>query len=118
VLRSPQIPSVLVETGFISNPTEERLLFQRAHQDKLAQAITKAVVKYLKDNPPEGTVFSPSAKPMVHIVKRGESLSVIANKYGLSSKALMSANNLKSTGLAIGQKLNIPSAGTIKVPSK
>ncbi|MDF4701863.1 N-acetylmuramoyl-L-alanine amidase, partial [Vibrio parahaemolyticus] len=61
VLRSPQIPSVLVETGFISNPTEERLLFQRAHQDKLAQAITKAVVKYLKDNPPEGTVFSPSA---------------------------------------------------------
>ncbi|GAJ78577.1 N-acetylmuramoyl-L-alanine amidase [Vibrio sp. JCM 18905] len=118
VLRSPQIPSVLVETGFISNPTEERLLFQRAHQDKLAQAITKAVVKYLKDNPPEGTVFSPSAKPMVHTVKRGESLSVIANKYGLSSKALMSANNLKSTGLAIGQKLKIPSAGTIKVPSK
>ncbi|MGR5419339.1 N-acetylmuramoyl-L-alanine amidase [Vibrio diabolicus] len=118
VLRSPQIPSVLVETGFISNPTEERLLFQRAHQDKLAQAITKAVVKYLKDNPPEGTVFSPSAKPMVHTVKRGESLSVIANKYGLSSKALMSANNLKSTGLAIGQKLNIPSAGTIKVPNK
>ncbi|WP_029800669.1 N-acetylmuramoyl-L-alanine amidase, partial [Vibrio parahaemolyticus] len=64
VLRSPQIPSVLVETGFISNPTEEKLLFQRAHQDKLAQAISKAVVKYLKDNPPEGTVFSPSSKPM------------------------------------------------------
>ena len=33
-------------------------------------------------------------------------------EYGLSSKALMSANNLKSTGLAIGQKLKIPSAGT------
>ncbi len=118
VLRSPQIPSVLVETGFISNPTEERLLFQRSHQDKLAQAITKAVVKYLKSNPPEGTVFSPSARPMVHIVKRGESLSVIANQYGISSKALMSENNLKSTGLAIGQKLKIPSVGSIKVPSQ
>ncbi len=103
VLRSPQIPSVLVETGFISNPTEEKLLFQRAHQDKLAQAISKAVVKYLKDNPPEGTVFSPSSKPMVHIVKRGESLSVIANKYGTNSKALMAENKLKSTSLAVGQ---------------
>ncbi|HCG7383143.1 TPA: N-acetylmuramoyl-L-alanine amidase [Vibrio parahaemolyticus] len=118
VLRSPQIPSVLVETGFISNPTEEKLLFQRAHQDKLAQAISKAVVKYLKDNPPEGTVFSPSSKPMVHIVKRGESLSVIANKYGTNSKGLMAENKLKSTSLAVGQKLRIPSAGKIQVPSK
>ncbi len=86
VLRSPQIPSVLVETGFISNPTEEKLLFQRSHQDKLARAITKAVVQYLKDNPPEGTVFSSSSKPSVHTVKRGESLSVIAQKYGTSTK--------------------------------
>ncbi len=118
VLRSPQIPSVLVETGFISNPTEEKLLFQRAHQDKLAQAISRAVVKYLKDNPPEGTVFSSSVKPMVHMVKSGESLSVIANKYGTSTKALMAENNLKSTGLAVGQKLRIPSVGSIKVPSQ
>ncbi|WP_182011617.1 N-acetylmuramoyl-L-alanine amidase [Vibrio sp. B1FLJ16] len=118
VLRSPQIPSVLVETGFISNPTEEKLLFQRAHQDKLAQAISRAVVKYLKDNPPEGTVFSSSVKPMVHIVKSGESLSVIANKYGTSTKTLMAENNLKSTGLAVGQKLRIPTVGSIKVPSQ
>ncbi|MCA0937743.1 N-acetylmuramoyl-L-alanine amidase [Vibrio alginolyticus] len=118
VLRSPQIPSVLVETGFISNPTEEKLLFQRAHQDKLAQAISRAVVKYLKDNPPEGTVFSSSVKPMVHIVKSGESLSVIASKYGTSTKTLMAENNLKSTSLAVGQKLRIPSVGSIKVPSQ
>lgn len=120
VLRSPQIPSVLVETGFISNPTEEKLLFQRAHQDKLARAITKAVVQYLKDNPPEGTVFSSSAKPSVHTVKRGESLSVIAQKYGTSTKAIMSANKLKSSGLAVGQKLKIPGSGTasVSVPNK
>ncbi|WP_045482600.1 LysM peptidoglycan-binding domain-containing protein [Vibrio owensii] len=120
VLRSPQIPSVLVETGFISNPTEEKLLFQRAHQDKLARAITKAVVKYLKDNPPEGTVFSSSAKPSVHTVKRGESLSVIAQKYGTSTKAIMSANKLKSSGLAVGQKLKIPGSGaaSVSIPNK
>ncbi|WP_029789506.1 MULTISPECIES: LysM peptidoglycan-binding domain-containing protein [Vibrio] len=115
VLRSPQIPSVLVETGFISNPTEEKLLFQRSHQDKLARAITKAVVQYLKDNPPEGTVFSSSAKPVVHTVKRGESLSVIAQKYGSSTKAIMSANKLKSSGLAVGQKLKIPGTGAVSV---
>ncbi len=115
VLRSPQIPSVLVETGFISNPTEEKLLFQRAHQDKLARAITKAVVQYLKDNPPEGTVFSSSSKSAVHTVKRGESLSVIAQKYGTSTKAIMSANKLKSSGLAVGQKLKIPGAGAVSV---
>ena len=116
VLRSPQIPSVLVETGFISNPTEEKLLFQRSHQDKLARAITKAVVQYLKDNPPEGTVFSSSSKPSVHTVKRGESLSVIAQKYGTSTKAIMSANKLKSSGLAVGQKLKIPGTGAASIP--
>ncbi len=120
VLRSPQIPSVLVETGFISNPTEEKLLFQRAHQDKLARAITKAVVQYLKDNPPEGTVFSSSSKSAVHTVKRGESLSVIAQKYGTSTKAIMSANKLKSSGLVVGQKLKIPGSGavSISIPNK
>ena len=113
VLRSPQIPSVLVETGFISNPTEEKQLFQRSHQEKLANAITKAVVKYLKNNPPEGTVNLSKASvnassDRIHVVKRGEFLSKIASTYGVSTSAIVKANNLKSTTLAIGQKLKIP----------
>ncbi|MDA0155542.1 N-acetylmuramoyl-L-alanine amidase [Vibrio sp. Makdt] len=112
VLRSPQIPSVLVETGFISNPTEEKLLFQRSHQDKLARAVTKAVVKYLKTNPPEGIILSNATSSTgsvsQHKVSRGESLSVIASKYGTSTQALMKYNNLKSSSLAIGQVLKIP----------
>lgn len=116
VLRSPQIPSVLVETGFISNPTEEKLLFQRSHQDKLARAVTKAVVKYLKANPPEGISLS-NATPSTgsvsqHKVSRGESLSVIASKYGTSTQALMKLNNLKSSSLAIGQVLKIPGSAS------
>ncbi|MGO2319361.1 MAG: N-acetylmuramoyl-L-alanine amidase [Vibrio toranzoniae] len=114
VLRSPQIPSVLVETGFISNPTEEKLLFQRSHQDKLARAVTKAVVKYLKANPPEGIILSKATSSTgsvsQHKVSRGESLSVIASKYGTSTQALMKLNNLKSSSLAIGQVLKIPSS--------
>ncbi|WP_123953409.1 N-acetylmuramoyl-L-alanine amidase [Vibrio crassostreae] len=116
VLRSPQIPSVLVETGFISNPTEEKLLFQRSHQDKLARSVTKAVVKYLKANPPEGIILSNATSSTgsvsQHKVSRGESLSVIANKYGTSTQALMKFNNLKSSSLAIGQILKIPGSAS------
>ncbi|CDT02381.1 putative N-acetylmuramoyl-L-alanine amidase [Vibrio crassostreae] len=116
VLRSPQIPSVLVETGFISNPTEEKLLFQRSHQDKLARSVTKAVVKYLKANPPEGIILSNATSPTgsvsQHKVSRGESLSVIASKYGTSTQTLMKFNNLKSSSLAIGQILKIPGSAS------
>lgn len=108
VLKSPDIPSVLVETGFITNPTEERLLFQRSHQDKLARSVTKAVVQYFEENPPEGTLFANRGKSIKHKVARGESLSVIAKKYGTSTKAIMQTNKLKSSSLAIGQVLTIP----------
>ncbi|MCG9650625.1 LysM peptidoglycan-binding domain-containing protein [Vibrio brasiliensis] len=117
VLKSPDIPSVLVETGFISNPSEEKLLFQRSHQDKLARSLTKAIVQYFEANPPEGTLFANRGKSIKHKVARGESLSVIANKYGTSTKAIMQANKLKSSSLAIGQMLTIPgSSGAIAVP--
>ncbi|MDA0128858.1 N-acetylmuramoyl-L-alanine amidase [Vibrio sp. MarTm2] len=117
VLKSPDIPSVLVETGFITNPTEERLLFQRSHQDKLARSVTKAVVQYFEENPPEGTLFANRGKAIKHKVSRGESLSLIAKKYGSSTKAIMQANKLKSSNIAIGQILTIPgSSGAIPVP--
>ncbi|MDA0120633.1 LysM peptidoglycan-binding domain-containing protein [Vibrio sp. T11.5] len=117
VLKSPDIPSVLVETGFITNPTEEKLLFQRSHQDKLARALTKAIVQYFEANPPEGTLFANRGKTIKHKVKRGESLSVIAKKYGTTTKAIMQTSKLKSSGLAIGQVLSIPgSKGSVPVP--
>ncbi|MDC0612311.1 N-acetylmuramoyl-L-alanine amidase [Vibrio sp.] len=117
VLKSPDIPSVLVETGFISNPTEERLLFQRTHQDKIARALSKAIVEYFNDNPPEGTLFANRNKARKHKVSSGESLSLIAQKYGSSVDDLMSANNLKSSSLNVGQVLIIPSqGGSISVP--
>lgn len=119
VLKSPDIPSVLVETGFISNPTEERLLTTRSHQDKLARALAKAIVQYFEANPPEGTLFANRGQQRKHTVKRGESLSVIAQKYGSSVSAIKSANSLKSTSLAVGQTLVIPgSSAPIQVSSK
>ncbi len=108
VLKSPDIPSVLVETGFISNPAEERLLTQRSHQDKLARALSTAIVQYFEENPPEGTLFAQRKSARKHKVASGESLSVISQKYGVTVQTLIKANNLKSTSLAVGQVLVIP----------
>lgn len=114
VLKSPDIPSVLVETGFISNPSEERLLFQRSHQDKLARSLSKAIVQYFEANPPEGTLFANRGKAIKHKVSKGESLSVIAKKYGTSTSAIKQANKLKSNSIRIGQVLTIP-GGKIQI---
>ncbi|WP_161157149.1 N-acetylmuramoyl-L-alanine amidase [Vibrio eleionomae] len=117
VLKSPDIPSVLVETGFISNPTEERLLFQRSHQDKLARAVATAVVQYFKDNPPVGTLFANRNKTHNYRVQSGDSLSVIAQRYGMSVSAIKNENKLKTNTLSVGQILKIPGGETsLKVP--
>ncbi|SJN58413.1 N-acetylmuramoyl-L-alanine amidase AmiB precursor [Vibrio ruber DSM 16370] len=112
VLKSPDIPSVLIETGFISNPTEERLLFQSSHQNKLSEAMAKAVVNYFEDRPPEGTLFASRKKARKHVVQAGESLSVIAQRYGVTTATLSRENHLNSSTLRVGQVLVIPSSHT------
>ncbi|WP_028766002.1 N-acetylmuramoyl-L-alanine amidase [Shewanella fidelis] len=109
VLKSPDIPSILVETGFISNPTEERLLSQRDHQNNVANAIHKGVLKYFEQNPPVNSLLA-SKSSVEHKVRSGESLSVIAQRYRISVSKLKQANNLKSNNIRIGQKLIIPRA--------
>ncbi|OCG37406.1 hypothetical protein A9G39_01155 [Gilliamella sp. Imp1-6] len=54
VLRSPDIPSILIEVGFISNEGEERLLSSNTHQDKIAKAIYQGIKNYVKQNPKFG----------------------------------------------------------------
>ncbi|MFV0447093.1 MAG: N-acetylmuramoyl-L-alanine amidase [Vibrio sp.] len=116
VLKSPDIPSVLVETGFISNPTEEQLLFQRSHQDKLARALAKAITQYFEQNPPEGTLFANRNKTQKYKVQSGDSLSVIAAKYGTSVDAIKQTNKLTSNSLAVGQVITLPGGSTAPIP--
>ncbi|PNH84167.1 N-acetylmuramoyl-L-alanine amidase [Vibrio diazotrophicus] len=116
VLKSPDIPSVLVETGFISNPTEEQLLFQRSHQDKLARALAKAITQYFEENPPEGTLFANRNKTQKYKVQRGDSLSAIAHKYGTSIEAIERTNKLTSNSLSVGQVITIPGGISSPIP--
>ncbi len=61
VLRSPDVPSILVETAFISNPAEERKLRDPAHQKRLAEAVMGGVRNYFESTPPPGTWFAAEA---------------------------------------------------------
>ncbi len=108
VLKSPDIPSILVETGFISNHREEKLLTQRDHQNNLASAVHKGVLRYFKANPPVDSLMA--NKGVNHKVAKGESLSVIAHRYQVSVASIKRANNLKSDTVRIGQTLVIPRA--------
>jgi len=58
VLKSPDIPSILVETAFISNPREEKKLRSKAFQKKIAKAIHSGIIKYYKANPSSGVKLS------------------------------------------------------------
>lgn len=109
VLKSSDIPSVLIETGFISNPQEERNLTNSAHQQKLAKAIYTAVDSYFSTNPPDGSLYA-STQLRRHKIRRGESLSIVAQRYNVSINNLKKKNNLKSNVIKTGQTLTIPRA--------
>ena len=133
VLKAPDIPSILFETGFISNYNEERLLKDPGHQHKLALAMFRAIKRYFEKSPPADSLFaahknngrsvptvmpttqnrstavaSTSSSSRTHKVKRGESLSRVAKQYGVSMAELRRHNNLKSDNILIGQVLRIP----------
>lgn len=108
VLKSPDIPSLLVETGFITNRIEERLLTSRKHQEKLANAVYKGVVQYFKVNPPPGTLFAAQKTTRVHVVKSGDSISLLARRYATSVSLIKKVNKLRSNVLRKGQRLIIP----------
>jgi|UniRef100_A0A931D611 N-acetylmuramoyl-L-alanine amidase len=115
VLKSPDIPSILVETGFISNPNEAKKLHSASHQQALARSITSGVKQFFHENPPPGSYVAwlrdegkIAAGPREHVVSRGESLALIAQRYQISLASLRSANKLRGDVIKVGQTLQIP----------
>ena len=109
VLKSPYIPSILVEAGFITNHREERLLNQADYQSKVANAVFKGIYRHFRESPPHDSLFAQKRRVIKHTVRSGESLSILASRYSVSSSELKSHNRLKSNSLRIGQVLKIPS---------
>ncbi|WP_395338126.1 N-acetylmuramoyl-L-alanine amidase [Ningiella sp. W23] len=112
VLTAPETPSILVEVGFISNPQEEKNLNWRKHRERLADAMFTSIKAFFKKTPPDGTLWAQwkQNEPQQHKVASGESLSLLAQRYGTSVVKLKSENNLSSDMVRIGQVLTIPSS--------
>lgn len=108
VLKSPDVPSVLVETAFISNPNEERKLRDPAHQQRLAAAIANGIQDYFYLSPPPGTWIAANRRQMKHVVVRGDTLGEIASRYRVSLNRLRSANGIKGDTIQVGATLVIP----------
>lgn len=112
VLKSPDIPSILVETGFISNPVEERRLQDPMYQQKIAEAITSGIKDYFYQKPPPGTwVAMQKKQSKEYKVVAGDSLSSIAQYHHVSVNSLKQYNGLGSNQIHIGQLLQIPYHG-------
>ena len=125
VLRSADMPAVLVEACYLSNKRESELLKRDDFRDDLAASLAKSIIKYFQqigtpDRPPVMQVqktaslqqvpqLPSEAEPRVHVVKSGESLSVIAGRYKVNISRLLQVNELASADLIYaGQRLWIP----------
>lgn len=110
VLKSPDIPSLLVETGFISNRQEESLLRSPRHQQRIANAIYKGIKQYFNENSPAGTILAKniSDNNLQHRVTKGETLTSIARRYQVSMRNLREANGLSTDRIKVGYTLIIP----------
>ncbi|MBN6710655.1 N-acetylmuramoyl-L-alanine amidase [Haemophilus haemoglobinophilus] len=138
VLRSPDIPSILVETGFLSNVEEEKKLNTLAYRNQLAKVIYESLVEYRNRNfKAEFSSIKENHQPkqnksavdkteeiqikdsgIRHKVKSGESLGGLAAKYKVKTKDIISLNKLKRNELWIGETIKIPENSKNSVQEK
>nr|WP_228579360.1 N-acetylmuramoyl-L-alanine amidase [Halomonas sp.] len=114
VLKSPDIPSLLIETGFISNPDEERRLRDSGHQQRLAESIFAGIEAHFRSNPPPASLLAwqrdnrrtPSSNE--YRIQPGDTLSQIAAQHGVPVAQLKQANEINGDVIRVGQVLRIP----------
>lgn len=113
VLKAPDMPSILIETGFISNPGEEQRLKSKSHQRRVADAVLAGIRSYFYENAPSDTRIAMDARrepvrQVKHIIARGDTLSEIAQRYKVSTADIRRANKLSNNRIRVGQTLSIP----------
>ncbi len=108
VLKSPDVPSMLIETGYISNPNDEKNLKSPAHISKLTSQIASGIRNYFYQSPPPRTWIAAQAKAKKHVVQSGDTLSAIASRNGTSIDSIKSINNKSNNSVMIGEVLFLP----------
>jgi len=112
VLKSPDLPSLLIETGFISNPKEARQLSSGKYQQRMADAIYDGLVQFYSEHPPVGTLLAKNGNAVArsYIIARGDTLSEIAVRYNTSVGKILRYNKMSSSTIRVGQRILIPSS--------
>jgi N-acetylmuramoyl-L-alanine amidase len=105
VLKAIEIPAVLLEVGFISNKKEERALNTALHHERIAGSIFRAIVRYCTE---KSMCRVNQDANEIYVVRKAESLSLLAARFGTTISAIKRANKLKVDTLLIGQQLVIP----------
>lgn len=112
VLKSPDIPSILVETGFISNPEEARKLATRDYRRKMARAIHGGIKSWFVEHPPSDTLLAWNKRQgdQEYVIASGDTLSGIALRFNVSVPQLRAHNGLSGSMIRVGQTLRIPAS--------
>lgn len=117
-LKSADIPSLLIESGYITNPEDARNLDSPAWRERFAGAVVSGVTSWFHERPPRGTLVAwqkengdePQRAPGSYVVRAGDTLSELAVRFGVSMAEIKQANNMKSSTVQLGQTLKIPGA--------
>ncbi len=108
VLKAPNIPSLLIETGFMTNPTDAKRLATSSYQRKIAAAIMQGIEAHFKKFPPPGSLLEVWYKGTDHRVERGDTLSELSLRYRVSVQDLRRLNKLQGDLIRVGQVLRVP----------
>lgn len=115
VLKAPDVPSILVEVGFISNPEEARKLNTARHRNHLASAIFRGVKNYFYNVPPAGSYVAwqkQNGREQEYVISNGDTLSDIAERYNVTVNQLIQKNGLNDSVIRVGQRLVIPASSS------
>ena len=107
VLKSVDIPSVLVESGFITNPEDAKRLKGKPGRRMIARSIFLGIHDYFKDFPIEGTFSEDYIGHVTYTIQKGDVLSEIAIRFGVTVNEILDLNNIDERSLYIGQKIKI-----------
>ena len=112
VLKSVDIPSVLVESGFITNPEDAERLMTKKGRRMIARSIFLGIHNYFLDQPLSGTLLENNQTHVTYKVQEGDTISELAIRFGVTAQSIRQTNNLKSNSIFQGQEIRINLSNT------
>jgi len=107
VLKSIDIPSVLIESGFISNPDDAKRLEGKAGRRMIARSIFLGIHNYFKEKPKPNTFMASLPQNVEYEIQKGDVISEIAIRFGVTIEEIINLNNLKNKSIYPGQIIQI-----------